>query len=157
MSELCKGLSEAIKEHEKEYAFMTDVEFPLEISGVIFHKMTPGLELAKEGDLVGVRPCGGDNPDNRTYVGIYLGDLPIKYIWEIHKETKKLHVHPTGNPGMFVPEMGRIVYGCESWWCKIKTPEQLKEITDKDIENVPYVKVLKAMLEKECKDGDESS
>jgi hypothetical protein len=40
--------------------------------------------------------------------------------------------------------------GYESWWGQINSPEELKAITDVDIQNVWYVKALKEMAEKKA-------
>ena len=32
------------------------------------------------------------------------------------------------NPGIFVPELGKIIYGCESWWSEIDNPEDLRDM-----------------------------
>ena len=44
---------------------------------------------------------------------------------------------------IFVPELNEVVWGCGSFWQKIRSKEQLKNITDGDINNVWYVKALK--------------
>jgi hypothetical protein len=51
--------------------------------------------------------------------------------------------------GTYVPDLDRVVWGYESWWGVIKGPEELKEITDEDIQNVWYVKAMKQMSERE--------
>ncbi|SME48916.1 hypothetical protein BACERE00183_04191 [Bacillus cereus] len=38
--------------------------------------------------------------------------------------------------------MKEIIYGAGSWWGKINSEEELKEITDADINDVWYVKML---------------
>lgn len=58
-------------------------------------------------------------------------------------KTFELNCSTTGNPAIFVPELGKIIFGMESWWGRIKSEEELKDITDGDIENVWYVKMLK--------------
>ena len=40
-----------------------------------------------------------------------------------------------------MPELGKIIFGMESWWGRIKSEEELKDITDGDIENVWHVKM----------------
>jgi hypothetical protein len=49
------------------------------------------------------------------------------------------------NPAMFVPELNRIVFGCESWWKVLNNKEDFSDITDADIENVWYVKALRVV------------
>ena len=53
---------------------------------------------------------------------------------------------------MMVPALKRIVYGSESWWTSIESEEGLRQITNEDIDNVPYVQLLKAMLKKDQND-----
>ena len=49
------------------------------------------------------------------------------------------------NPGIFVPELRKIVYGCGSWWREIKSVDELEAITNEDIENTWYVQLLQNM------------
>ncbi len=101
------------------------------------------LSRAKPGALVKVRPCS-DNDEKKTYLGIFLGELPTNLSFAFNKETGTLIVEPSlGNPAMLVPELGRIVFGCESWWGEVKNKDDLPEITDEMIANIPYVKLLK--------------
>lgn len=46
---------------------------------------------------------------------------------------------------LYVFEDKQIVYGCESWWGEIKSPDHLREITNADIDNVWYVQALKLL------------
>lgn len=102
------------------------------------------LSRAKPGALVKVRPCGDDNPEDKTYLGIFLGELPTGLSFAFNRETGTLLVEPgSGNPAMLVPELGRIVFGCESWWSEVKNADELPQITDEMIENIPYVKALR--------------
>ena len=56
------------------------------------------------------------------------------------------------NPAIYVPELRKIVFGCESWWGEIQSPDEIKDITDDDISNVWYVKLVKAMENPERKE-----
>ena len=58
-------------------------------------------------------------------------------------------------PPIFVPALGRIIYGCESWWSRIRSEEEFSDITDADIANQWYVQAWKAMTEEkeETKNG----
>jgi len=47
------------------------------------------------------------------------------------------------NPMIFIPEHNAVVFGCESWWDRIKDESHLRAITDADIENVWHVKALR--------------
>ena len=53
------------------------------------------------------------------------------------------------NPAIFVPELKQIIYGCESWWGIIDDLNELKDITEEEIESVWYVRLLKEMCGEE--------
>lgn len=92
----------------------------------------------------------------KTYVNIFLGNLTINNICYLSKKTKGLEILPHTNPAIFVPELKKIVFGYESWWGKINSIEEIKDITDEDIENLWYVKLLKSIEEgKKNKAGGE--
>ena len=93
--------------------------------------------------LVKVRIAG----EPKTYLGVYIGHLPSGATCTFNKGTGILHIGlGHGNPAIVIPSLRRIVMGYESWWGLIKTEEDLKEISDLDIENLPYVKALRAMV-----------
>jgi hypothetical protein len=50
---------------------------------------------------------------------------------------------------MRVPDLARVVMGWESWWGEIRTPDDLRQITNADVENVWYVKALKTLSEQQ--------
>jgi hypothetical protein len=68
--------------------------------------------------------------------------------WSYNVETKKITVVMSTNPAIWVPSLNKIVWGSESWWGPITTPEQVREITDSDIESQWYVQALKASIER---------
>lgn len=126
-----------------------DPQFPLEISEV----KTKGFGIKKGigadmGDWVAVRPCAKEC-EGKTFLGIYLGDIAIGATSFVEKATQALVVVPHSNPAIYIPDLKRVVFGCESWWGKIDSPEDLQQITDQDIQNIWYVKALKEMSEKE--------
>lgn len=96
------------------------------------------------GCLVAVRPCGEEYGE-KTYLGIYLGELPIQILSSYNLDTGILTNSTMQNPGIFVPELRKIVYGCGSWWREIKSVDELEAITNKDIENTWYVQLLQNM------------
>ncbi|MBM7715367.1 hypothetical protein MXL46_11300 [Heyndrickxia sporothermodurans] len=121
------------------------IEYPLEISGI---KQPDNIGIrtdsfsAECGQLVKVRPVN-EKYGNKTYLGIYLGDADIGLQISHNRTTKELAIHRHYNPAIFVPELKEIIYGAGSWWGKINSEEELKEISDNDIDNVWYVKLLK--------------
>lgn len=122
------------------------LEFPITVNALTFAKsemLTPPLYGAKVGSMVSIRPCAAEYGD-KTYLGVMLGDLALGQSVTFNKETGTLHVEPSfRNPAIFVPDLNKIILGCESWWGVIKDGSQLKNITNQDIENVWYVKALK--------------
>lgn len=101
----------------------------------------------KPGALVKIRPVS-DNEEKKTYLGIYLGELPIRLSFAFNKDLGALRVRlGRRNPAILVPELERIVFGIESWWSEVKHAGELPAITDEMIDNVPYVKAMRKALE----------
>jgi len=120
----------------------------LDCKGIQTPKLERGpLSYVKPGAYVSIRPAN----DDRTYLGIYLGDMPIGVAGIQRKgEDGKLYLSRTQpNPCIFIPQLEQLFYGMESWWGEIKVPEDLHQITDADIENTWYVQALKTILDKE--------
>lgn len=90
----------------------------------------------------------------KTYLGLFIGELPTSAYIQHNEESGVLSVNHMTNPAMFVPELNRIVFGHESWWAVIESPEDFKEITDADINNVWYVQMAKAMFNPDTQKGD---
>lgn len=124
-----------------------DFEYPMEISGIEKGK---GIQFSgtKSGSLVKIRPCG-EEYKNKTYLGIYMGDITVDTHVGLYTNTNILSIIHSTNPAIFVLELKKIIFGYESWWEEIKSEEELQEITDEDINSVWYVQLLKEM----SKDG----
>lgn len=120
------------------------IEYPLTING-IENKEIDTIGLGHEcGCLCEVKPCGKEY-QGKSYIGICLGELPIAIHTTFNKKTGILKNQTMNNPAIFVPELKKIIYGCESWWREIESLEDFKGISEKDIENTWYVKLLKKM------------
>lgn len=124
---------------------------PLNIThDVAYPKLTDSIfGGSKRGKFVAVRLAGDE--DKRTHLGIYMGDMPRLDVGIDKSEgTPVLTIRRmnVGNPAIYVPALNQIVYGMESWWGEIASPDDLKQITDQDIDNVWYVQALRS-LEKE--------
>jgi hypothetical protein len=105
------------------------------------------------GRPVKVRWCKND----KTYLGLYLGEVALSFSADFSKK-EILEVNYAGhNPAILVLEIERVIYGCESWWGFINDEAELKDITDEDISNIPYVKALRGMSERECSKLDEEN
>jgi hypothetical protein len=142
---LIGALSKAMEEDPIEIE--SEFEYPMKISGI---KKSPPKDINthKTGSLVQIRPCS-DKYENKTYLGIYLGEFPLETIVGLHTKTDILSVMSHSNPAIFVPELKKVIFGCESWWGYIRSEEELKQITNKDIEDVWYVQLLKEMGKKD--------
>ena len=128
--------------------------FPRYISGMDYEKMehVVGRALFSEkslGNFVAIRPCG-EEYEGKTYLGIFIGALASSISVKYQRETMKLAPSfSQHNPAIFVFDLKRIIFGYESWWGEIKSPEDLKKITDQDINNVWYVRALDALTKQE--------
>ena len=128
---------------------MDEIEFPTEISSVEGHVGRPkagAMVEAKVGAFVRIRPCSEALKD-QTFLGVYIGDIPVDVVYEIEKENNKLHVRTYNNCAFFVFELNRVIFGSESWWSEIKDGADIdRMITDADIQNTPCVQALKALV-----------
>ena len=130
------------------------MNFPITVNDITFkeddsaysEKTTFG---GKCGDVVSVRPCG-EEYDNKTFLGILLGEIALTAGCSFDDKTGNLELYSSmHNPAIFVPKLNKVIFGCGSWWDKIKSGEQLKEITDEDISSQWYVKALKQVTEEQ--------
>lgn len=121
------------------------IEYPITINGIDIDQDTSSLRKTDIGKFAKVRPCEKEC-ENKTYVGIFLGDLPHAPYISLDEKSGMLKIRPMMNPAIYVPDLKKIVYGYESWWCIIEDEKDLdKEITDDLINNQWYVKAMKAM------------
>lgn len=94
----------------------------------------------QSGILVSIRPCAEEYGD-KTYLGILIGDIALGSSITLAED--KVQLNFSGhNPAIFVPELRKVIYGCESWWAEIESEEQLRKITNDDIQNAWYMKML---------------
>ncbi len=147
LAELLGALSKEMKENP--VTMEDDFEYPMEISGVKKHPLK-NINVKKTGSLVQVRPVA-DEYENKTYLGIYIGEVSVEFIVGLLEKTNTLSIINNTNPAIFVPKLRKVIFGYESWWGYIDSEEELKKITDDDIDNVWYVKLLKEMIKE--KDG----
>jgi hypothetical protein len=138
-----KSLEEEMADFARNVRVMGQIEFPVEVSNIESEIAASTYRTKDIGKWVSVRPV----KVNKTYLGVFLGELPLDIIHHYHIETKVLTVYPQRNPAIYVPDLKRIVWGIESWWGIIKSPDELRQITDADIQNVWYVKALKELTE----------
>jgi hypothetical protein len=130
---------------------MSSITFPIQVKAILLGRedvLRPSLLMSQEaGDFVAVRPCAEEHKGT-TFLGLMLGEVSMSKNVKYDPKTEALTFTNSGyNPAMLVPDLKAVIYGCESWWSLIKTPEDLKKITDQDINNVWYVKALKHLQE----------
>jgi len=142
---------EACEKYKSKY-----IEYPITVNKIDVKPIEYDSWHCKTGDLVAVRPCG-EKYGKKTYLGFYLGDLP-KAIWPtFNSKDGILSIGTMNNPAMFVPELCEIIWGCGSWWHKAKSEKELREITDKDINDTWYVQLAHQLQEKERANRPEGS
>lgn len=120
------------------------IEYPIEVSKINLDSDTSGWRDNIKGKFVKIKPCN-EKYEGKTYLGIYLGELPKGHRISHNSETKELNVSFDNNPAIFVFDLNEIIYGCQSWWGVIRNEKDLKNITDMDINNVWYVKALNSL------------
>lgn len=122
--------------------------YPLVVTGIRWSGTAVQPPLLRRGTTwVSIRPCAEEH-GGKTYLGWLLGDIACSQMAQPkHDGTLEISMC-AHNPAIFVPDLGKIVYGYESWWGPLKTPDDLKKITDSDIENVWYVKALNDLTAK---------
>lgn len=122
------------------------IEYPIIVNEIESEEIKPYTLGYECGTLCEIRPCG-EEYENKSYLGIYLGELPITIATSYDKDTGVLKNRAVNNPAIFVPELKKIIYGCESWWREIESAEDFAGISDNDIENTWYVSLLKKLKE----------
>lgn len=125
------------------------MKFPITVQSIKFEgsfgMKKPLFHADEVGCFVAVRPCS-DDAQGKTFLGILLGDLPMGVSGTFDRESGVLTVEPgAGNPAIWVPDLKRVVMGYESWWGTIASAEDLRQITDADINNVWYVQAIKLL------------
>lgn len=126
------------------------IEYPITVKKIENHFEYDNFSKRNCGKLVKVRPCvEKDSGEEKTYLGIYLGEFIIGCGTSYSEKTQIVSNTGMMNPAIFVPELSKVVFGCESWWGFIDSEEDLSDITDDMIENQWYVQLLKSRLGKE--------
>jgi len=142
--EMMEKIAEAMKQAEKDNKFLTEgqpIEPPIVVKSLKVQQI--GLKRVTP-QYVAVRPVS----DKKTYLGIYLGDVTVSGGSMYNIPKSEIFVSFRMNPMIFIPDLMKVVLGMESWWSEIEKPEDLKQITDADIQNVWYVKALKELNDK---------
>lgn len=120
------------------------IEYPLTINGIENREIDFNGLGHVCGALCEVSPCG-DEYKGKSFIGFYLGHLPTQIYSSFNKSSGVLTNRTIGNPAIFVPELGKIIWGYESWWREIKSVEDFKGISQEDIESQWYVQLAKSL------------
>ena len=117
---------------------LSGINYPIEVTGVNWGNPCI-LPKNRKCQLVAIRQACND----KTYVGIHVGDFPLGIEASYHPDSGVLSLlNACYNPAVVIPDLGKVVMGYEAWWRRIRSEEQLKEITDGDIQNTWYVELL---------------
>ena len=118
------------------------LEFPLAVQGIELRGCLPSMR--EVGKLVRVRLCD----DDKTYLGVYLGELARAPMAYTRSDSQNLIVSLYQNPALYVPALSRIVRGDESWWSIIESEDDLRDISNDDIASQWYVRLVKDLFSK---------
>lgn len=146
-----EAFEDFIKDFHDNVQVQGEIQFPITVAS-INGKSVPN-STAKTGRWVAIRPCD----DEKTYLGVYLGDMNIAPHFSFHTKTHVLSIASQTNPAIYVPDLKRVVWGYESWWGTINKLEDFKKITDADIQNIWYVKALRELMDNELTENKKES
>ena len=158
--DLLSGLAEHLEEQKRDFIHFgpgedpQEGDLPITVEGIKFFNSGMGRSDYPVGQPVAIRWCSETEKDEETgqeltRFGHYLGDLPVAQFAAFCKRDNTLGCHLRTNPAIFVPSLGRVVWGMESYWGPIEDEEGLKKITDKSISELWYVKALREHTERE--------
>lgn len=135
---MSKAILETEFDPEREFDFNVN---KIEFDGQLFERDS------RSGRYVRVRPCA-PGFENKTYLGIYLGSFNLTVGCSYARETSCLQIRPMiPNPCILIPSLGKIVFGAESWWVVVNSEEDLRSVSDKDIDSQFYVQALKSLTQ----------
>lgn len=152
-----------VAEEAKDYVMWGEVALPVEVEDIRWMgKFFDEHPTCPTGTFVSIRPCAEEYA-NKTYLGIMIGDIAAQHSVFYNPKTKRVSVYVGSNPAIFVPDLNKVIFGYESWWGPIESPEHLRKITNDDIQNIWYVKAMKTLgyeptlhPEKEKEDAERS-
>jgi hypothetical protein len=118
------------------------IQYPCELQGIVWRPDTRPIFDDRSHAWVQVRPCGAEY-EGKTFLGVHIGDIARGCSCALD-QSGYLHLgYALHNPLIWIPERRKTVMGSESWWGPLKSPDDLQEITDLDIENVWYVRAMR--------------
>lgn len=125
------------------------IEYPITVNKIEIDDFDFNDSMRRQdvGKLVKIRPCGAKY-NNKTYLGIFLGYLPMHPYVTWDESNNILHIKPMHNPAIFIPETQEVIFGAESWWGIVENEDEITDISDETINNQWYVKLLRGIGEK---------
>ena len=133
------------------------IQYPIEVNKIKYEPFE-SWNRYEPGTPVRIMPCAKEYKE-KTYFGMYLGNLPTQNYVSYERKNKQLDICIMNNTAIYVFELKKIIYGCESYWSVIDDPNDFEDITKEMIDNVWYVQLLKGFYknkedkkegEKEC-------
>lgn len=102
------------------------IEYPITVNGIESEEIKPHTLGYECGTLCEIRPCG-EEYENKSYLGIYLGELPISISTSYDTNTGVLKNRAVNNPAIFVPELKKIIYDTKAGGGKLSQQMTLPE------------------------------
>ena len=106
----------------------------------------PLFQDSDTGRLVRIRPCDKEYKE-KSFLGFYLGEIAQSIVHLVNPEDNSITAKRSFyNPAIFIPDLGKTIFGGESWWNFIEHPDEAKDlISDEDIKAVWYVQALEKL------------
>ena len=104
---IINGKFDMLADYEFKNNFICDnyesiyIEYPIEISKINTNSDKTGYRDSQIGKFAKIAPCG-DQYKGKTYLGLYLGELPVSHHITHNSETGELNVSFVNNPAIFV-------------------------------------------------------
>ena len=117
------------------------IQYPIEVNKIKYEPFE-SWNRYEPGTPVRIMPCAKEYKE-KTYLGMYLGNLPTQNYVSYERKNKQLDICTMNNPAIYVFELKKIIYGCESYWSVISDPNDFEDITKETLDNVWYVQLLK--------------
>ena len=114
------------------------IEYPITVDKLDITSIE-AWDLRKIGELVTVQPYV-NNPEKKTYLGLYLGEQPWTMTTTYHRKSRHLRIRSVCNPMIYIFDTKTIVRGADSWWEHIEADV---------INDTWYTEMIKKQIENE--------
>lgn len=104
------------------------IEYPITVNKITNTEITYHTD-DDIGKFCQIIPCNKEY-HGKTYLGLYLGRVPIGISSSFNEETGELANSTFPNPAIYVFDLHKIIFGMESWWGIIESEEDLQNIED---------------------------